>query len=69
MKKHEKRYSIAVAYKDDHCQLLQTDDLPTALRAMAILYEDHPGFSSGHIMNNITGRCLVIIDKNKEDCD
>ena len=67
MRKHEKRYSIAVAYKDDHCQLLQTDDLPTALRAMAILYEDHPGFACGHIMDNKTGRCPVMIDKNKGD--
>lgn len=67
MRKHEKRYSIAIAFKDDHCYFEQVDNLPIALRTMAIFYEDHPEFSSGHIMDNTTGRCLVIIDKGKGD--
>ena len=66
MRKHEKRYSITVAYKYDYCHFEQTDDLPSALRAMAIYYED-PEFFRGHIMDNTTGSCLVIIDKANDD--
>lgn len=66
MRKHEKRYFLAVAYNDCHCHSETTDDLPSALRAMAIFYED-PEFFCGHIMDNTTGRCLVTIDKGKGD--
>lgn len=66
MKKHEKRYFIAVAFNDCHCFSKTVDDLPTALRAMAIYYED-PEFFRGHIMDNTTGRCLIIIDKANDD--
>lgn len=65
-KHHEKRYFLAVAYNDCHCHSETTDDLPSALRAMAIFYED-PEFFSGHIIDNTTGRCLVTIDKGKGD--
>ena len=68
MRKHEKRYSIASTFKDDHCFCKQLDSLPNALRTMAIFCEDHPNeFSSGYIMDNITGRCLVMIDKSTGD--
>jgi hypothetical protein len=67
MKKHEKRYFIAVAFNDCRCISKTVDDLPTALRTIAIFYEDHPDFFCGHIMDNTTGRCLVTIDKGKGD--
>ncbi len=66
MKENEKRYFIVVAYHDCCSRSEFANDLPSALRAMAIYYED-PDFFCGHIIDNITGYCLVNIDKGKED--